>query len=654
MLLTLLILLILITSFLTEKAPRMKALFPGICAIMLMSFTAQAANTPDEQPFIYTSSYEATTWQGHVKAYPVGKNGVSETAQWDAADLIPPWQARGILIADEGIATQTLPFEWQRLNDMQKSILSSEDVLQYLRGNDALEIGHGVGQFRNRKGKLGDIINSSPLYVGVSDSAYQLLPATEGGGSYRQFVDSKRQRRAMLYVGANDGMLHGFDAISGIERTAFIPRAIFEHLPLLSDIGYVHRLFVDGQITANDAYLGNSGSAAWKTILLGATGAAAKSLFAIDVSDPEAQIPTLLWQKSAQDDGLGVPDDDMGYLLGEAFAIRLRNGSWAALYGNGYQSEKQRAVMVLADLASGRLIKKLVAGAVQSMVPNGLGTPALVFNQRREASTAYAGDLPGSLWKFDLSASEPERWQVAFDGRPLFVAADNGGKMQSLMQQPLLEHHPQGGAIIMFGAGRAEDDAKDGGARSKPQTASLYGIVEKTGAAPAAGRSQLQKQTLTETEGDAGKWQLSSNTVNWSRHGGWYIDLPAKVGHVVGKLQIVDGVLWALTYSASAEKSYLIAIDFTTGGATAEAALADFPQDVSMLEVAVSAVTPALITLPDGRRQLVIRSRDGGLQTLDLNPATRRPIRTWRQLPVPRVPLSGLGRVGRLSSVDPG
>jgi len=619
-----------------EVFPSMKAVFSGICVAILMFVNAHAANTPDEQPFIYTTSYEAATWQGHVKAYPIGANGVSETAQWDAADLITPWQARRILTAGEGTVARTLPFEWPHMDDVQKSILSSEDVLQYLRGNEALEIGHGVGQFRDREGKLGDIINSSPLYVGVSDSAYQLLPATEGGGSYRQFVDSKSQRRAMLYVGANDGMLHGFDAISGVERIAFIPRAIFEHLPLLSDTDYAHRLFVDGQITAGDAYLGNSGSAAWKTILLGSTGAAAKSMFAIDVSDPEAQISALLWQKSAEDDGHGVPDEDMGYLLGEAFAIRLRNGSWAALYGNGYQSEKQRAVMVLVDLVNGRLIKKLVAGAVDSAIPNGLGTPALVFNQRREASTAYAGDLLGSLWKFDLSASEPERWQVAFDGRPLFVAADSGGKMQSLMQQALLDHHPQGGAMIMFGAGKTEDDA-----RSKSQTASLYGILEKPGAVPAASRSQLQKQTLTESDAGTGKWQLTSNTINWSRQGGWYIDLPAKVGQVVGKLQIVDGVLWALTYSSSTEKSYLIAIDFTTGGATAEAALDDFPQDVSMLEVAVSAVTPAFITLPDGRRQVAIRGRDGGLQALDLNPATRRPIRTWRQLPVP------------LNSVDP-
>lgn len=606
----------------------MKAAFRVICTGMLISAFAQAANTPDDPPFVYTTRYDTGTWQGHINAYPIGKNDVSKTSQWDAADLIPPWQARRILTAaDDTVVT---PFEWRQLNEMQRSALSSENVLQYLRGNDALEIGHGVGQFRNRTGKLGDIIHSSPLYVGFSDSAYQLLPATDGGDSYRQFVDSKRQRRAMLYVGANDGMLHGFDAISGVEKTAFIPRAIFEYLPLLSEVDYAHRRFVDGQLTAGDAYLGNSGNAAWKTILLGSTGAAAKSLFALDASDPEAPMPNLLWQKNADGDGQGAPDDDMGYLLGEAFAIRLRNGSWAALYGNGYQSEKQRAVMYLVDLAGGGLIKKLVAAAAaaDALTPNGLATPALVFSKQREVTAAYAGDLQGHLWKFDLSASEPERWQVAFDGRPLFVAANSGGKMQSLMQQPLLEHHPKAGAIIMFGAGSAEDD----GAKSKLQTASLYGIVEKADATPVSRRDQLQQQTLT--EGEAGTWQLSSNTINWSQQRGWYIDLPAKVGQVVGKLQIVDGVLWALTYSSSEEKSYLIAIDYTIGGATSDAALADFPNNISMIEVAASTVTPALITLPDGRRQLVIKGRDSGLQTLALN-QKRRLTRTWRQLPVP-------------------
>ncbi|WP_041742822.1 pilus assembly protein [Collimonas fungivorans] len=608
----------------------MKTIFACICTFMLTigwaangwAANGRAANTPDEPPFIYTASYEAASWQGHVKAYPIGETGVSGTAQWDAADLIPAWQLRQILTAADEDAV--IPFEWQHLDDRQKAALSSEDVLQYLRGDDALEIRHG-GRFRDRKGKLGDIINSVPLYVGLSDSAYQWLPATAGGDSYQRFVDSKKQRRAMLYVGANDGMLHGFDAIDGVEKSAFIPRAVFDSLPVLSEAGYVHRLFVDGLLTAGDAYLGKGENAAWKTILLGSTGVAAKSLFALDASDPDASLGMpLLWQRGAEDDGQGAPDDDMGYQLGEAFAIRLRNGDWGAIYGNGYQSAKQGAVLYLVELAGGELIRKLVAGAAASQTPNGLSTPALVFSKQREVNAAYAGDLLGNLWKFDLGATEPQRWQAAFDGRPLFAAADDIGKSQSLILQPLLEHHPKGGALVMFGAG------------DKPQTASLYGIWEKTGAGPVADRNQLQRQTLAEVE--TGKWQLSGNAVNWNRQRGWYTDLPEKVGQVVGKLQIIDGVLWVLTYSAAEGKSYLIAIEYSTGGATPEAALADFPKTVSMIEVAPSTVTPAAITLPDGRRQLVIKGRDGTPHAIRLNTPERRLLRTWRQLPVPLTP----------------
>jgi type IV pilus assembly protein PilY1 len=605
----------------------MKTILACICALMLISVSAWAADTPGEPPFIYTASHEAATWQGHVKAYPISAAGVSETAQWDAADLVPAWQLRHILAAGDGGAA--VPFEWQQLDDRQRATLSSEEILEYLRGNAALEIRHG-GRLRDRKGKLGDIINSVPLYVGCSNSAYHLLPAADGGDSYRRFVSSKKQRRAMLYVGANDGMLHGFDAIDGVEKSAFIPRAIFDGLPALGEAGYVHRLYVDGLLTAGDAYLGNGGSAGWKTILLGATGAAARSLFALDISDPDVWPGNpLLWQKSAEDDGHGAPDDDMGYQLGEAFAVRLRNGSWAAIYGNGYQSKKQRAVLYLVELASGRLVRKLVAGAGGPQARNGLSTPALVFDRQRHINAAYAGDLHGKLWKFDLNAGTAQQWQAAFDGQPLFTAADGGHKTQSLMQQPLLEHHPKGGALVMFGAGGMEDGAGLG----KPQTASLYGIGEKPGAAPVAGRGQLQQQTLVEDKD--GKWQLSGNTVNWSRQRGWYIDLPEKVGRVVGKLQVIDGVLWVLTYSAADGKSYLIAIDYTTGGATAGAAFADFPRTVSMIEVAPSTVTPAAITLPDGRRQLVIKDRAGKPHAIRLNLQERRPLRTWRQLPAP-------------------
>jgi type IV pilus assembly protein PilY1 len=604
----------------------MNLLFTCICAMALIPSPACAAETPDEPPFVYVSSYQAGSWLGHVKAYPVGADGVDKTALWDAADLVPPWQLRHIGTTSGG--GNAIAFEWPQLDDAQRTILLSENLLEYLRGNAALEARNGAGSFRNRKGRLGDIMYSAPLYVGVSDSAYQFLPASAGGAAYLDYVKSKRQRQAMLYVGANDGMLHAFDAFSGIEASAFIPPAVFSALPELSESDYVHRPYVDGLLTVGDAYLATAGGAAWTSILLGATGGGARSLFALDVSAPPAAA-SILWQRSADNDGSGASDGDMGYLSGEAFAIRLTNGDWAAIYGNGYQSDNLDAVLYLVALSSGRLIRKITLGKGDAETPNGLATPALVFNLQRAVSAAYAGDLQGRLWKVDLGAIQPQRGQTAFSGTALFIAADSSGKLQLIAQQPLLEQHAKGGVLAMFSGGKPGDGRIPGAAQKQ----SLYGVWDKAGSGPVSGREQLQRQVLTEDSD--GQWQLSSNVVNWSVARGWYIDLPEKLGYAVGKLQIIDGVLWLLTYAPARDKSYLIAIDYNSGGATSDSAFGGDLKNTAVAEVPASIVTPIFIKLPDGRKQLVIAGRDGLPHAVDIKPVNQHPVRTWRQLPAP-------------------
>ncbi|MGB7196127.1 MAG: PilC/PilY family type IV pilus protein [Collimonas pratensis] len=603
----------------------MNLLSACLCAIALILSPTCAAEPPDEPPFIYVSSYEAESWLGHVKAYPLGADGVDNAPLWDAADLIPPWQMRRIGTTSSN--ANAIAFEWPQLDDAQRAVLRSENLLEYVRGNAALEAKHGVGNFRNRKGKLGDIMYSAPLYVGISDSAYQFLPAGAGGATYPDYVKSKQQRQAMLYVGGNDGMLHAFDAFSGIEASAFIPQAVFSALPDLSEYGYAHRPYVDGLLTVGDAYLETAGGAAWTSVLLGATGGGARSLFALDVSAPPAAAP-ILWQRSAANDGSGAGDDDMGYLFGEALAIRLANGDWAAIYGNGYQSENLDAVLYLVALSSGRLIRKITLGEGDAEAPNGLATPALVFNLQRAVSAAYVGDLQGRLWKIDLSAIQPQRWQTALSGA-LFTAADSSGKRQSIAQQPLLEQHVKGGVLAMFSGGKPGDGRIPGAAQKQ----SLYGVWDKAASGPVTGREQLQRQVLT--EGSDGQWQLSSNAVNWGVSRGWYIDLPEKLGYAVGKLQIIDGVLWLLTYAPARDKSYLIAIDYNNGGATSDSAFAGDLKNTAVAEVPASIVTPMFIKLPDGRTQLVIAGRDGLPHVVDIVPVKQPPVRTWRQLPLP-------------------
>lgn len=607
----------------------------GVCVFMAMIHLAIAAQGSlvmgGER--VYQSSFEPDHWVGHLMAYPLRDDGTPGLPIWDAADLLPPWNKRKILTWSPEPTPEAAWFDWQYLSEAQKHALSSEQVLRYLKGDDALEMPDG--QYRHRKNKLGDIIHSHPLYVKEADFGYQRLPQTHGGGLlYRDFVERKKQRDAMLYVGANDGMLHVIDALTGIEQWAFIPNAVYRNLTLLSQRDYAHRYFVDGQCTQGDAYLNTGMGSAWKTIVLGSTGLGAKSIFAIDATMPLSVNPAnILWERSAEDDGSGVSDNDMGYMRGQAFVIRLRNAIWAAAYGNGYGSSSNKAVLYFVDALTGKLLTKLAPEIDSVDEPNGLSTPAFLFDAQRQVMATYAGDLQGNLWKFDMSAPVTSAWKTAFAGHSLFVAKDNNGRAQSILQQALMARHPKDGRMVLFGTDELVDEVRQSSVRGM-HTQSFYGVWDKEQeASPISGREQLQQQTLVVNPD--GERILTNHAINWAEKRGWYIDLPDPGEYFVGKPLLVEGIVWLLTFSPVTEKSQLLGVAYSTGGA---AGYAIFPgQTVSRVSMPVpaSVQTPVLQRLPDGRHRLVIQGIDGTSHSIDIARPKQTPLRTWHQLAVP-------------------
>ncbi|MFC5473256.1 pilus assembly protein [Paraherbaspirillum soli] len=591
----------------------------------------------------YKPGFVGGSWGGYLKAYRLLPDGALGAEVWNAADKLPgpdrrdikTWQAAG-----DGSGT-SVDFRWQQLTPAQQAALGSEEILNYLRGSDALEAAQGRGSYRNRRSKLGDIVNSSPLYVKDADFGYRKLPEAGGGGTiYAQFLANKKGRRPMAYVGANDGMLHAINAVTGIEEWAFIPNAVYPHLKTLADPAYVHRYFVDGQLTESDAYLGeppDSGASwllwlryaeNWKTILMGSTGGGAKAVFAISGE-------RVLWEKSDGIPGTPTYDADMGHVLGEAVVIRLRNGKWAAVYGNGYDSANQKAVLYLVDVETGKEIKKIHTESGGAQAPNGLSTPAFVFNGQREVIAAYAGDLQGNLWGFDLSDVDAAKWRPAFDGKPLFVAKDSHGKVQPIVQQPVLDYHPQGGRLVMFGSGKFFEAADKLGT----QTQSVYGIWDKPGAGVVGNRDALQQQTFTTV---ADGRTLTRNRPNWAEKRGWVVDLPDSGERVVGKPLLIDDILWILSFAPTGNDlcgaggaSQLMGIAYATGGAAANAVFPGLSPDRAARTVMPSLATPTSITLPDGRRKLVINGIDGNAQSIAIAKSNRPPFRTWHQLPNP-------------------
>jgi type IV pilus assembly protein PilY1 len=617
-------------------------------------------------PLAYLPGYEAGSWRGHLVARDLDASGhaaADRSARWDAADLLPAWQERRIFTLNPA-RQSVVEFRFDNLAAADQARLSPR-LVDYLRGNEASEQGQPDGTLRSRAGKLGDIINSSPVLVHRLDHGYAGLPG------YTAFVAGKAARTPTLYVGANDGMLHAFDGNTGIETFAFVPQAVLPTLPLLADPAYRHHYFVDGPLTEGDAK--NSGGQ-WKTLLAGSTGAGARAVFMLDVSQsgnssaPALGAHSVLWERdgaSGDESGAGgSADPDLGHVLGKIEVVRLKGGRWAALLGNGYGSSNGRAVLYLLDAFTGALLHKITLPAAQSGA-NGLSAPAPLFNAARELVATYAGDLQGNLWRIDFA--DQGRPEVAYDGQPLFIASNPGnpgtGGPQPIIVRPALAPHPQGGYLVLFGTGKWFDEGDVADTRLQ----SAYGIWDNN-RSPLnrfAARDQvLQGQTLTRQSGGA---SLSSIGVDWRSKRGWWVDLNLFPGaRAVGDPFVTDertfwlNVLGPGTASAGASceaagAGQLIAFDWLSGGASSVFDTASSSAHLSAIDIGPSLRTPRVMRLgstpatspactppncpapgvPEVAcpgRSLLLTLADGSQAVRTVAGQCQPPLRTWHQL----------------------
>ncbi len=572
------------------------------------------------QSRLYQASFDARDWTGRLRAINVNTDGTLGTNAWQATDpgKIPSAGTRNVFTSSAAVAsgidfTRTALQAaglWDRIAD--------DPTLDYLRGDQSNELSNN-GAFRNRGVRLGDIVGSEIAFSGTEDFGYDALVSTVSGTlvgeglTYPAYLQAKNAstRKKLVMVGANDGMFHGFDADTGQELFAYVPRSVLldqisatdrrSELVRLADPAYSHRYFVDGSPWVGDAYW----NGAWRTVVVSTTGAGAKGVFAIDISDPSAVDKTkVLWDIDGQS------DNDLGYTIGQAVIGRLNDGNFWAIFGNGYRSANECAVLYLVRLPDGFTRKISTSSTAPCMTPNGLGRPSLHDNQVagqqgfRIADWAYAGDLQGNVWKFDLRSSNPAQWGVAFGSTsspaPLFharTAVGSAGVPQPITGTIEIGKAPDGvnapnsnsrPAMLWFGTGRhfAVDD------RTDVTTQTLYGIVDRGGTSPindatgnsAGSRSMLVAQTRSYNANDPTKGTVSSNPVAYvatgnSSRDGWFIDLTPPAGtaprgeRFVGLPLIQFGRVIFATLIPDEDKcagggtSSILAVDPYTGGA---------------------------------------------------------------------------------------
>lgn len=522
---------------------------------------------------IYQARFNSKDWSGQVLAYGVSADGsLNATPDWDAGQVIntQSWSSRAILTFNDTIGVRTgVPFRWPldassptvteiTLNlvtalstNPDTNLLDSRGSsrLQYLRGDGSLEV--GASRFRSRPtSKLGDIVNSDPAYVGAPNS-----PIADP--TYAAFVTANASRAPMLYVGANDGMLHAFDAGTGREVLAYVPSKVFGNLNKLTSLNYAHRYFVDGAPEVADARVGGQ----WRTTLVGGLGGGGHGLYALDVTTPSAfseanAAGLVLWEFNDSDDA------DLGYVYGKPAIRKMANGRWAAIVSGGYHSQGDsvvgsgRGVLFVIFLdgptglgrtwVAGTDYIKIDTGVGSTTTPNGLAAPLAVDTNLDGATDfVYAGDQLGNLWKFDLSSATTSNWTLAANRISLFQARDSLGNVQPITSQPEGTIHPSGrGYVIVFGTGKYIEVTDPSG----PYYAqSFYGIWDKndnptsiSNQTRVTSRAQLLQQTVTNVSSGGVNYRVVSNfSPNWStdttpptaddspvRHVGWFMDFP--------------------------------------------------------------------------------------------------------------------------------
>lgn len=429
----------------------------------------------------FVTGYDSSTWAGSLDAYKVDP----ETGKLDAA---PTWSATfpapdsRVILSSKGAGTgKGIEFKWGNLSALQQQLLdmnpdkgASDGLgqlrLDYLRGDAT----HEGKEFRMRAGTFGAVIDSQAVYISYPTGGYRndfgpMAPeSVDPDKSYEKFAEQNKDRLPTLYVGANDGMLHAFAAVddpkdasikAGKELFSYVPNTTYRNLGMLTSESLLadFRQTVNNTPVVRDVFFGG----AWHTVLIGTLRFGGRGVFALDVTNPKltaGDAAKVLWEF----DNTSPGGANLGFTYGLPNIARLAKGNaingketWVVLVPGGYfpsddtpddddpASKRTQSSLFVLDVQTGALLTELVTPLD---VPSwGLAAPVIGdYDDDQVDDVAYAGDLNGNLFRFDLHSGKVERtFTTSYTvGQPITV-------MPRLFPDPVTQR-----LIVVFGTGK--------------------------------------------------------------------------------------------------------------------------------------------------------------------------------------------------------
>jgi type IV pilus assembly protein PilY1 len=523
----------------------------ALAGVSARTASAAAAATSNLEPvagdnYAYVAMYTTVDWDGDITAREIDLSvgTVSDTVMWSAqakldAKVDAAADSRSIYFSSGGTLKEfkqsNLTAEignkyfdpgpanprgqlsqYPDLTAAAQTEATPESIINFIRGQTQHE-DEGANTwrlYRDRKHALGDIVNGAPVYVRKPPFGYS-------DDNYAQFAEQNKDRKSVVYAGANDGMLHAFDGDTGDELWAFIPTAVIPELYKLADKSYAtnHRFYVDGTILVGDVCLAASCNAnQWKTMLVGGLGKGGRAYYALDVTDPAS--PKRLWE---------FTDDNLGYSFGNPVITKV-DGQWVVIVSSGYNNtspgDGKGRLFVLKASDGSKLAEIVTDNAVTDPSKSGIGKiNNWVGNTNLDNSTqhVYGGDLDGNVWRFDVIAQTATKITT--------IGKTKGAPTQPITTKPELAEIKIGGTqkrVILIGAGKYLGTSDVG----STDLMSLYAIKDDLGASPYGNFRDHAGAVVQDLSGDTGSRQLSYNAMSADKIG-WYMDLDANNGERV-------------------------------------------------------------------------------------------------------------------------
>jgi type IV pilus assembly protein PilY1 len=486
----------------------------------------------------FSSKYEAKTWTGEVVASilsfdaTTGAPSLAEQwkftdklaaqlagAGWDSGRRVVSWNGTvGVAFRSSG----TSMLGSAELAALDTSYVAADDrnnYLNYLRGDRTNEVSStatgSTKAYRDRAKLIGDIVGSKARPIGTP--SYPFSDAFNPG--YSAFKTTWATRRTMVYVAANDGMMHAIngalvtsqpsptpvppleqDADAGKEMFAYVPRMTFQGpnstpntdgLASLGRPAFVHHYLVNSTPNAYDIDFARTPDAAgaaqtpaatvsdWRTVLIGGMGKGGRGYYAIDVTDPQgmttggeaAVAGKVLWE---------VTDSTLGFTFGEPVVVKTKKYGWVLIFPSGYNNTDGKGYFVFVNPRTGAVLERVSTGIGSTTSSAGLAhaNAFIVDASDGTADSVYGGDLLGNLWRLDLTAltgNYPAPVKLAE-----LTDASATPAAQPVTSRPSIEVHPiTKKRFVMVGTGRLLDETDI----SSAQGQTFYTIADGTNAA---------------------------------------------------------------------------------------------------------------------------------------------------------------------------